>query len=96
MLREVLEDLGHWLRQNKRKAFLAKTGGGPFDASCRKLLRQQLDTLNAYSDVYLGWMGWAAGMFEYGSALAETPKKVNGGYQDVPLVRECIAGKFKA
>ena len=92
---EVFTDLGNWLREQKRQAIVAETGDGPFDAGCRKLLCQQLDTINSYSDVYLGCLGWAAGMFDYGSEISETPKKVGSTYQDVPLVKECIAGKFK-
>lgn len=34
-------------------------------------------------------------MFEYGSRLALTPKKVGNAHQDVSLVKKCIAPKFK-
>ena len=40
-------------------------------------------------------LGWAAGMFAYNDGISETPKKTHTGYQDVPLVKECVAGKFK-
>ena len=37
---EVFQNLGYWLREQKRQAILAETGGGAFDTSCRKLLCQ--------------------------------------------------------
>ena len=92
---EVFQNLGNWLRKTKRTAFLAETGGPAFGLDCRKLLCEHLDALNAYSNVYLGWTGWAAGLLEYESTLVETPKKTSTGCQDVPLLTGCIAGKVK-
>lgn len=54
---DVFKNLDNWLRQTKGKAVLAETGGGPSDKGCRKLLYEQLDTINTYKDVYLGWLG---------------------------------------
>jgi endoglucanase len=91
---EVFQNLGNWLRDHKRKAILAETGGSAYGFDCRDRLCEQLDTIDSYSDVYLGWLGWAAGMFEYNTTLSETPKKTSTGYEDVRLVKDCIAGKF--
>ena len=92
---EAFRSLGDWLRQNKRQAILTETGGGPNDASCLKAVCEQLDVLNNYSDVYLGWTGWSAGRFDSSYELTETPTRNGNGWTDVPLVTQCIAGKFK-
>ncbi|KAK3072419.1 Endoglucanase EG-II [Teratosphaeriaceae sp. CCFEE 6253] len=87
--------LGNYLRTNKRQAILTETGGGPNDSSCLTALCQQFDTLNSYSDVFLGWTGWAAGKFDTSYVLSETPTLSGGVYTDQPLVKQCIVGKFK-
>jgi len=87
----VFQTLGDWLRTNKRQAILSETGGGPSDSSCLQDVCQELAELNLYSDVYLGWTGWAAGAFDSTYTLTETPN----GNQDVPLVKQCIAGQFR-
>ncbi|KAK5712233.1 hypothetical protein LTR17_018046 [Elasticomyces elasticus] len=91
-----------YLRTNKashapiqnRQAFLTETGGGPNDASCLTDVCAELDSLNANSDVYLGWVGWGAGKFDSSYVLSETPTLSGSTYVDVPLVKQCIAGKF--
>lgn len=57
------DNLGYqatWLRQNGRQAFLTETGGGNTD-SCVRDMCAQLSYMNDNADVYLGWVGWAAG-----------------------------------
>ena len=54
--------LATFLRANGRQAFLTETGGGNTD-SCIQYMCSQLDYLNNNADVYLGWVGWAAGWF---------------------------------
>ncbi|KAK4575074.1 Endoglucanase EG-II [Recurvomyces mirabilis] len=88
--------LGNYLRTNKRQAMLTETGGGASDSSCLTMVCQELDTLNTYSDVFLGWTGWSAGMFDTSYVLTETPTLSGSTYTDQPLVKQCIAGKFKA
>ncbi|KAK3614716.1 hypothetical protein LTR56_027072 [Elasticomyces elasticus] len=80
--------------QTNRQAFLTETGGGPNDASCLTDVCAELDSLNANSDVYLGWVGWGAGKFDSSYVLSETPTLSGSTYVDVPLVKQCIAGKF--
>ena len=83
--------LGNYLRTNGRQAFLSETGGGN-TASCEQYVCSALDFINSYSDVYLGWTGWAAGSFDANSyQLSEVPT----GNTDTALVSQCIAGKFK-
>lgn len=90
----AFETLGDWLRANGGQAFLSETGGGPTDSSCLEYLCQQFDTINSYSDVFLGWTGWAAGSFDTSYTLAETPTLSGDTYVDQPLVKQCVAGKF--
>ena len=90
---DAFSTLGDWLRTNKRLAMLTETGGSS-DSSCVTMLSEQFDTINEYSDVYLGWVGWAAGKFDSSYALAETPTKSGSTWTDAELVTQCVAGKF--
>ncbi|USW51933.1 Putative glycoside hydrolase, family 5, glycoside hydrolase superfamily [Septoria linicola] len=92
---EAFTTLGDWLRTNKRQAILTETGGGPSDSSCVEKLGSQFDVLNEYSDVYLGWIGWAAGKFDQSYELSETPTQNGESWTDVELVTEVVAGKFQ-
>jgi endoglucanase len=78
--------LATWLRTNKRQALLSETGGGNV-ASCEQYLCSQIAYLNSNSDVYLGYIGWAAGSFDSTYVLTMTPN----GNQDTALVKACIA-----
>lgn len=93
---DAFKSLGSWLRANKRKAILTETGGGASDSSCLTMLCEQFDTMNNYSDVYLGWVGWAAGKFDTSYELTETPTLSGSTWTDQPLVKQCVVGKFKA
>ena len=54
---------------------------------------QELMFVNANSDVYLGYAGWAAGGFSASDYnLTETPLEVNGTFVDQQIVTQCIAG----
>ncbi|KAK4550439.1 hypothetical protein LTR36_000017 [Oleoguttula mirabilis] len=87
--------LGQWLRTNSRKAMLTETGGGATDSTCLTDVCQELALLNTYSDVFLGWTGWAAGMFATSYVLSETPTLSGTTWTDQELVTQCIAGMFK-
>ena len=45
-------------------AILSETGGGSAESTCITYVCQAFDYLNSNSDVYLGWVGWAAGSFD--------------------------------
>jgi endoglucanase len=90
----VFQNLCNCLRDHKQKVILAENGGSAYGCDCRDRLCEQPDNINSHSDVYLGWLGWAAGMFEYKPTLSETPRKTSSGYEDVRLVKYCIAGQF--
>ncbi|KAJ3491148.1 hypothetical protein NLG97_g5650 [Lecanicillium saksenae] len=79
-----LDRLGAWLRRNKRQAILTETGGGS-TASCYTDVCAQLAWMNKNSDVYLGWIGWAAGAFPTSYALAETPTYLEGTWHDTGI-----------
>ncbi|KAM0257004.1 hypothetical protein ACHAQJ_004597 [Trichoderma viride] len=82
--------LATWLRSNNRKAILTETGGGNTQ-SCEQYLCQQIQYIVQNSDVYLGYVGWAAGSFDPGYPLAETPVQSGSTWTDQPLVQLCLA-----
>lgn len=90
---ESFNTLGAWLRTNKREAILTETGGSD-DSSCLTALCEQFDAMNKYSDVYLGWTGWSAGMFATSYELSEVPTKNGNSWTDKEIVTKCVAGKF--
>ncbi|KAF6224504.1 hypothetical protein HO133_011081 [Letharia lupina] len=85
----TLAPLTTYLRSVGRQGMLTETGGGN-TASCYTDVCAELSHLNYNSDVWLGWVGWAAGSFDGSYNLTETPN----GNQDTTLVSYCIAGKF--
>ena len=58
---DSLVPLTEYLRSAGRQAMLTETGGGN-TASCETDVCAELTHLNTNSDVWLGWVGWAAGM----------------------------------
>lgn len=93
---DTFTTLATWLRSNGRQAMLTETGGGATDSTCITNVCEELQVLMDNSDVYLGWTGWAAGMFATSYALSETPSGSAGSYTDQELVTKCIAGIFKS
>lgn len=86
----AFEPLAAWLRQNNRRAILTETGGGN-TASCEQYLCQQLQYINQNSDVYMGYVTWAAGSFDSTYALDERPVQNGNTWTDTALVKACIA-----
>ncbi|KAL9584939.1 MAG: hypothetical protein Q9212_001817 [Teloschistes hypoglaucus] len=87
---DKMEDLTTWLKNNKRQAILAETGGGGSTASCLKDVCELLSYLNDNSDVYSGYLGWGAGSFDATYELSLTPE----GTKDVPLMTQCFSKMF--
>lgn len=81
--------LAQWLRCNGRQALNTETGGGN-TASCVTDLGQQLSFLSNNSDVFLGYLGWAAGSFATTYTLTETPVDNGGTWTDQELVTEAL------
>ncbi|KAH6683141.1 glycoside hydrolase superfamily [Halenospora varia] len=86
---DAFAPLATWLRTNNRQAMLTETGGGN-TASCTKYMCQEIAYLNANSDVYLGYVGWAAGSFGTTYELNETPTGSGNNWQDTSLVKACL------
>lgn len=87
--------LANWLRSNNRQAMLTEAGGSN-DQSCLTAVCDVLNYLMTNSDVYLGWTGWSAGMFDTSYVLTETPTGSAGNYKDQAIVTKCIAGVFNS
>lgn len=83
--------LATWLRDNGRQAMLSETGGGN-TASCQELVCQELAFLNDNADVFLGYIGWAAGAFSSSYALSLTPSGTTAdAMTDTALMTSCFA-----
>lgn len=88
---DAFSPLATWLRDNGRQALLTETGGGN-TASCEQYLCSQIAYLNENSDVYLGYVGWAAGAFDSTYALTLTPTGTTADSMvDTALMSSCIA-----
>ena len=61
-IEDAFAPVAQYLRCHGRQGMLTETNG-PNNAVCVDYLNQQLGFLNANSDVYLGFLGWAAGSF---------------------------------
>ena len=90
---DAFQPLADWLRTNKRQAILSETGGGN-TASCEQYVCEAIQFLNANSDVYLGYMGWAAGGFSASYELSEVPTQSGSAWTDTALVQQCIVGAW--
>ncbi|KUJ09726.1 cellulase-domain-containing protein, partial [Mollisia scopiformis] len=84
------EDLATWLRSNGRQAIVAETGAGS-DPSCLVYFCAQNTVIQENSDVFIGFIGWAAGSFAADYVLSMTPSEAtNGKWTDNTLVSECV------
>lgn len=86
---DAFQPLATWLRSVGRQALLTETGGISSSA-CATYMCQQIAFLNQNSDVFLGYVGWAAGSFATTYALSLTPTDNNGVWTDQPLMKECF------
>ncbi|KAF4303921.1 putative metallo-beta-lactamase domain [Botryosphaeria dothidea] len=91
---DALRPLADWLRANGRRAILAETGGGN-TGTCSQYVCAELDWMNYNTDVFLGWVGWAAGSFDGTYELVLTPTWDGNSWVDRSLMADCVAGKFK-
>lgn len=89
---DAFSPLADYLRTNGRQAFNTETGGGN-TASCAQYLCEQIAFMQQNSDVYLGYVGWAAGNFDPTYVLGETPTDNGGVWTDTSLVSACLAPK---
>lgn len=77
------------LRDGARQALLSETGGGNVD-SCLRDVCAQNRYLDENADVYLGYVGWAAGAFWDDYELTLVPTLEGGSWTDKPLM-QCFA-----
>ncbi|KAK0112624.1 hypothetical protein ONS95_014365 [Cadophora gregata] len=83
-----------FLRQNGRQALVSETGAGSTD-SCLTDFCAQNKFLNDNSDVFLGYIAWAAGSFSTSYVLSLTPSKKNGKYVDNQLAAQCVVAPWR-
>jgi hypothetical protein len=106
---DTFTPLAAFLKAQGRMAILSETGGGNSSSvSLRRavpnepilILRQcvtdlcaTLTFINSNTDVYMGYVGWAAGGFsptDYN--LTMTPMGSNGSFMDQEIVQKCVVG----
>ncbi|KAI8953561.1 glycoside hydrolase family 5 protein [Xylaria longipes] len=82
--------LADWLRTNNRQAMNTEMGGGNTE-SCERYVCDQIAYLNENADVYLGYVGWAAGSFDPQTyELSEVPTKNGDSWTDSSLIQACF------
>jgi len=84
----ALFPLAQWLRCNKRQAIITETGGGN-TKSCLTYLCAETTYIKANNDVYLGYLGWAAGNYDSTYALNESPVNSGTTWVDQSIV-QCL------
>ncbi|KAF5318448.1 hypothetical protein D9619_010684 [Psilocybe cf. subviscida] len=89
---EAWGPLAQWLRCNGRQAFNTETGGGN-TASCVTFLCQQIAFQAQNSDVFIGYVGWAAGNFDNTYVLSEVPTENGTVWTDSLLTQSCLSPK---
>ncbi|EKD20103.1 cellulase [Drepanopeziza brunnea f. sp. 'multigermtubi' MB_m1] len=82
-----------FLRQNRRQALVSETRAGSAE-SCVTNLCAQNKFLNENSDVFLGYIAWAAGALPASDISSLTPLKPNGKYVDNELVSQCVVAPW--
>ncbi|KAH6654075.1 glycoside hydrolase superfamily [Truncatella angustata] len=82
-------ELAQFLRQNGRQGLISESGASS-DASCFTNFCSQNTFINQNSDVFVGFVAWAAGSFSTSYVLSLTPSKQNGQYIDNNLMTQCV------
>lgn len=78
-----------FLRQNGRQALVSETGAGNTPSCFTDFCAQNI-FINQNSDVFLGYIAWAAGSFSTSYLLSLTPSKQNGKFVDQALASQCV------
>ncbi|KAK8090343.1 glycoside hydrolase family 5 protein [Apiospora hydei] len=84
---EEFKALAKFLRDNGRKGLVSESGASGA-ASCLKAFCSQNNFINANSDVFVGFVGWAAGSFDASYVMGLTPTKQNGKLVDNQLMMQ--------
>ncbi|KAK3682198.1 glycoside hydrolase family 5 protein [Podospora appendiculata] len=89
----AFQSLAAWLRSHKRQALTSETGRGN-TPSCEKYLCRQIQFFQENADVFLGYTGWAAGVFDAQTYhLSEVPTKQGDKWENTALVKACLVRK---
>lgn len=91
---EDFKTVAKFLRDNGRKGLVSESGASGA-ASCLKAFCSQNNFINANSDVFVGFVGWAAGSFDASYVMGLTPTKQNGKMVDNQLMMQCIVAPWK-
>ncbi|KAK8048286.1 glycoside hydrolase family 5 protein [Apiospora phragmitis] len=91
---EDFKTVANFLRASGRKGLVSESGASSA-ASCLKAFCSQNNFINANSDVFAGFVGWAAGSFDASYVLGLTPTKQNGKLVDNQLMMQCIMAPWK-
>ncbi|KAK6843823.1 glycoside hydrolase family 5 protein [Apiospora arundinis] len=91
---DAFKDVATFLRANGRKGLVSESGASSA-ASCLKAFCSQNNFINANSDVFVGFVGWAAGSFDASYVLGLTPTKQNGKYVDNQVMMQCIMAPWR-
>ncbi|KAK8115226.1 glycoside hydrolase family 5 protein [Apiospora kogelbergensis] len=91
---EAFKGVATFLRANGRKGLVSESGASSA-ASCLKAFCSQNNFINANSDVFVGFVGWAAGSFDASYVLGLTPSKQNGKYVDNQVMMQCVVAPWK-
>jgi endoglucanase len=90
---DAFQLVADFLRQNGRKAMVSETGAGSA-SSCFTDFCAQNTFLNQNSDVFLGYIAWAAGSFSTSYVLSLTPTEQNGKFVDNALASQCVVAPW--
>ncbi|KAM5385665.1 hypothetical protein ACJZ2D_000864 [Fusarium nematophilum] len=90
---EGFKTIATWLRKNKREAIISETGAS-MHPTCMEKFCTQNEFIAKNSDVFIGFVGWGAGGFEYDYVLTLTPLETDDGYEDNKLMKQCILKPF--
>lgn len=86
---DALGTVAAFLRENGRQGLISESGASNA-ASCMTAFCAQNTFINANSDVFVGFVAWAAGSFSSSYVLSLTPSKQNGRFVDSKLMTQCV------
>lgn len=91
---EAFKTVAKWLRKNNRKAIVSETGAS-MDPTCMTRFCAQNKYLSENTDVFIGFVAWAAGGFDDSYVLSLTPEQnKDGSWTDNKLMKQCILEPF--
>lgn len=90
---EGFKTIAKWLKDNNRTAIVSETGAS-MEESCMEKFCAQNQYIAENTDVFVGFVGWAAGSFDATYILSLTPTGSPGAYTDNKLMKQCILDVF--